>query len=77
MATQVQIQGAVARRLGLILVHTRKGLPPSLGEPLFDGRAVETMLVGPATPLAEAAHIPACPIHDQPAEVELAHERVN
>jgi hypothetical protein len=72
VATQVLVENDIARRLGLVLFLLGT-LTPSLFEPLFNGRAVEAMLVGPAASFAEPAGIATCPVHDGPAEVELAH----
>jgi hypothetical protein len=46
VATQVLVENDIARRLGLVLFLVGT-LTPSLFEPLFNGRAVEAMLVGP------------------------------
>jgi hypothetical protein len=75
MATQVLVQDDVARRLDLLLLALVGPFEPmTFGEAALRWRAVaghETMLVV-GLAMTEAV-VPARPIHELPAEVELAH----
>jgi len=76
MPSQVFVENDVARRLGLLLlVLVGPFEPMAFGEPHLYGRAIalhDAMLVVGIT--SAKSVVPACPVHDLPAEVErLAH----